>query len=299
MMKRKNIWEKSNIKKSINSDDVKAIFSNQKTKNGKTKRELIQEFFDYKGDKYVYLIENPLTRVAFSVGGNSINQWNNFNSVENVFATNYWSPIQYTPGVYENPGAVITPAGYCFFLQSQNQVKFPVQFGILASPNSNAYRISYNLAFSSLINYRTLANQGTVLSNGSPFTFGPDTGFCLSVITQGDLSTSWTGMNYASASNLGVSLAGATQYQVPGLATSSGFFTGNPTVYFRFFSSGNKIGWSTNGTSWTYWTPPITYNTTGLYMTHAWVNLANLNFFNAGQATFRSVNVPSNLANLP
>lgn len=295
-----NKWQQEHSKKNKKIyESSKKLIAKRKDEKGKTKTELIKEFIDYDGDKWKYLMDHPLTRMALAVSGEPI-----FESLLNlnVSMLSYSSPIvlgNNNPGSFAFTAPLVVPQGSAHIMYSNQAILFPIQFGIRTLGNGSNYAILSNIAFSTLI-YSSFSGLPTTLgTNGNPFNLTGANGFSIRIPTVNQTSTTFSGMTYASTGATSANIASLSETLIPGLASAANFFL-NPsaTVYFRFYSSGNKIGWSTDGLTWTYWTPPTPYPTRGLYLNLA-LSAINVNQSFAYNPGYFLLNVPGTLVNQP
>lgn len=285
------IWQKENNNNNrILYEEARSVVSRKKDENGKTKTDLIRDFIDFKGDKWKYLINHPKTRMALCTSGDVV-----FNTI-NLTDYSYFSypySISVANGYIKNTSSITLPNGANagFYVQTFQVVKFPVQFGISMLPNGGGSVSTYNFAFTSYPYTANMYLGYQPLVNNNPFGApAGEKGFsiCTTNITPSN-------MYYASVGrgNSG-NLTSQTQTPIPGW--NANILT-TPTIYFRFFQTGDKIGWSTNGTSWTYWNPPVTYNTDSLYFMMATSNTSGTVTFNPNTVLYSVFNVAGALTN--
>lgn len=289
-----NKWQQEHNKKNKKLyDSTRNLIAKRKNEQGKTKTDLIRDFIDYKGDKWKYLIDNPLTRIALSLSSKV--QWNTITTKTTPFQSGTFTLVPYTfnDGIMNSNSVSVTfSAGY--FIQTVNTVKFPLEFGILTSGSGGNLTNLWNIGFSSRSQYGGVTVPTTAGINNNPFTnYGGDTGFSLNVT-----SGTWNAMNYYS---VGIGNTGAIGQQsanvIPGLTPN--FLAGATYVYFRFYPNGDKIGWSTNGTSWTYYTVPIGYNTLNLYLTLSVLQTNSATTITPNSVIYTIFSAPPALSNLP
>lgn len=288
------IWSKEiNHNNKILYDEARSVVMRRKDEEGKTKTDLIREFMDFKGDKWKYLINHPRTRMALCTSGDA--QWNTMNSNNMGFSS--LSAIT-NNGYVTNANTWTVINTMAIMVSSTNAVKLPLQFGIACWLSMNGTMV-HNFCFSNLPISPYVGSTNPVTISGNPFNMSGANGFSIRIKTNGATSTSYSGMTYAStgttysASN---NIGNMTETDIPGLVP---LFNSNGPVYFRLFTSGDKIGWSTNGTSWTYWNTPVPYLTQNLYFNVAVSQLNSSAVILPGATWFGFRDVSGALLNAP
>lgn len=298
-MYKSHLWQKEyeDSRKNLFNEQL-SVARKENDENDKTKTDLIREFCDYKGDKWKYLSTHPRTRMALCTSGDAT-----WNSVDNT-----------TPFVSALFGQTLNPlrfasvttlnANSANFLSSVQPIALPLQFGITIVGSGGNYSIFHNIAFTTYP-YGTILNNPNVGSgifgaNGNPFSVNAGYGFSLRVLTTGTSGCTYSQWGYASTGLSVGAIAAQTETAIPGFSASVNAYLNGATVfYFRLYASGDKIGFSQNGTSWTYWTPPTPYYTKGLYLVLGCSQIVSSATFFTSSMAYSLFNVPGTLANLP
>lgn len=300
-----NKWQQEYSKKNKKIyESSRKLIAKRKDEKGKTKTELIKEFIDYEGDKWKYLMDHPLTRMALAVSGEPVFENITGQNLTMLCAANPLQKSFFDLDSWQFQGGFTTNAGYGLIMSSTQAITFPVQFAINFIVLGGSYTIAANIGFSTIQygNASIPPNSNTVAlgSNGNPFNANGANGFSIRVATNNQVSTTFSGMVYASTGITSTAnIASLSETPIPGLATAPNFFLNQSNIiFFRFYSSGTKIGWSTDGLAWTYWNVPVPYVSRGLFLNLALSQLSStLNY--PGSPGYVLFKVPGTLVNAP